>query len=232
MCIADGVLGRPRSLGLTLLAATLVSSACGYTGVTQVSGPDSARCELSLGSPSADLPASAAQINVPVVTTSECAWTARSEASWIQVTPTSGQGEATVALIIAANGAQSARSGAVTINGERFQVSQAAALAPSPPPPAPGPPPSPSPSCNYQLEPSSRQVDEEGGNHDVRVITTAACAWTASSSVSWITFRSATSGSGTTTIQYRVERNRSDDSRTGIITVAGQRHEVRQRGED
>lgn len=216
-----------RHAGSALLAVvvTLTTAACGGTSVSQMTGPDPVRCDVTLSAASASVPAAGSQLNVEVQTARDCTWTARSQASWIQVSPTSGQGEATLALNVSANTAQDTRSGTVTVADQQYQVNQDAAAAPPPPPPPPPPP-----NCTYSLTPLSRTISENGGTRDVRVNTASACPWTATSSADWITVLDP-SGSGTATIRYRVDRNRSNDPRIGTITVAGQVHVVLQSGD-
>jgi hypothetical protein len=52
------------------------------------------------------------------------------------------------------------------------------------------------------------------------VTTTAACNWTASSPVAWVTVGSGGTGSGTLT--YTLTANTQSTSRTTTLTVAGQ----------
>jgi hypothetical protein len=203
-----------------LCASILLLSACGGATVNELSvGPTPIRCELSLESSSANVAASASQLTVGVVTTADCAWTAQSSAAWLQVTPTTGQGAATVSLSVTANSQQSTRTSAVAVNGVQFTVTQAAAAAPPPPP------------CTYVLNPTSRSINENGGERSFTISTTSACAWTATSTVSWITIESAASGSGNGRIDYRVARNNNRNGRTGAIIVGGQSHVVNQEGD-
>lgn len=182
-------------------------------------GPTPVRCELSFNSTSASVPAAATQVSVGVVTTAECAWTAQSSVSWIQLTPANGQGEGTLSLSVAANSQQSTRSGSVTVNGVPFSVTQAAAAAPPPP------------ACTFVLNPTSRTINENGGARSFTITTTSTCAWTATSTVSWITFESPVSGTGSGRIDYRVARNTSSNSRTGSIRVGSVSHVVIQDGD-
>ena len=211
-----------RSLTLLPLAAVLSAlalSACGGTSVTELSGPSAVRCQISLGPAAANVPASGSQLNVSVVAARDCTWSSASGASWIQVSPTSGQGEASLAVTVGVNTATSTRTGQVSVNGQPFQVTQDA---------APGPPPPP---CSYSLSPASRNVSDNTGTATVQLTTGPTCSWTASSTVSWITFESPTSGTGSASIRYRFARNESDNPRTGFVVVAGRIHTVRQDGD-
>lgn len=211
---------NPRRLVLATLAAA-VAAACGNTSVTELTGPDAARCDISLATSSANVPASATQLNVSVNANRDCTWTAASSASWVQVAPRTGQGEAALTVNVAANNGQTARSGQVTVEGVVYQVFQAA--------PAVAPPPTPG--CTYILDPPRRELGDRGGSREVRVNTGPSCQWTAASTVPWISISGHKSGTGSKTVSYRVDRNRSDDNRVGRIVIGGQVHTVEQEGD-
>ena len=217
------MLGRAcRSTSVLTLAAALsalVFTACGGTSITELSGPSAVRCQISLGPTAANVPASGSQLSVAVVAARDCTWSSQSGVSWIQVTPAAGQGEANLAVTVSVNTATSARSGQISVNGQAFQVTQDAAAGPPPPP------------CSYVLSPASRNVNDNGGTAVVQVTTGPTCSWTASSTVTWITIESATSGTGTTSILYRIARNQSNNDRVGSVVVAGRIHTVRQDGD-
>jgi hypothetical protein len=209
--------GAARTLAAAL--SVLALTACGGTSVTELSAPSAVRCQISLGSAAANVPAAGSQLNVSVVAARDCTWSSQSGVSWIQVSPASGQGEASLAVTVSANTATSARTGQVSVNGQPFQVTQDAAAGPPPPP------------CSYSLSPTSRNVSDNSGTATVQLTTGSTCSWTASSTVSWITFESPTSGTGSATIRYRFAQNQSDDPRTGFVVVAGRIHTVRQDGD-
>jgi hypothetical protein len=76
-----------------------------------------------------------------------CSWTARSESSWAQVTPTSGSGTAQLRVSVSAN-AGAERLVSLTIAGQPVIVTQqsgAAVPVPAPPSPTPTPGPTPTP---------------------------------------------------------------------------------------
>lgn len=185
-----------------------------------MTGPEPVRCALTLSSSSATVPAAGSQLNVGVSTARDCTWSATSHVSWIQPSPAAGQGEATLTLTVAANTEQSTRAGTVSVADQQYQVSQDAAAPPPPPP-----------HCTYGLAPVSRTLNENGGVRDVRIVTGSGCPWTATPLVDWITIVGNPSGTGAATIQYRVDRNRSDDPRIGTIVIARQVHVVLQEGD-
>ncbi|MBK6998564.1 MAG: DUF1566 domain-containing protein [Rhodoferax sp.] len=118
-------------------------------------------CTYALGSSSASVAAPANTGSVSV--TSSCAWTAASNASWIAITSgSSGSGNGTVGYAVAVNTSGSSRTGTLTIAGQTFTVTQAAAA----------------PVCTLSANPSSFTV---GGSSAL----TASCVPTASS-YTWI----------------------------------------------
>ncbi len=227
---------RVRRIDPYLIVSSLiavVALACGPTSVTEIIGPDAVRCELSLGSATASVSSAASQLSLAVMAQPECAWSARSDTSWVQVTPTAGQGEGTVTLSVATNTQQSARSSVVTINETQYRITQAAAPTAPQSPQTPQPPESPQPpatACTVSLDPATRSIKKNGGSQKVKVKTTSQCSWSATTTASWITFESASSGTGTRNIDYRVAPNTSGVTRIGSIVVANQVHQVTQDG--
>jgi hypothetical protein len=204
-----------------LLTAALLTASCGDTNVSQVSAPDPVRCDVSADPLSANVPFTASEVRVEVRADRDCLWTATSNAGWLTPSPLEGQGDATVTLAVAGNTQLNPRGGAVTINQNTVQVSQA----PAPPPPPPPPPP-----CAYALSPPSRVFGDRGGVGTVELTTDSHCTWLAATATPWITLSSPSSGTGGTQLTYTVSRNFGRSSRIGSITIAGQLHIVVQSG--
>jgi hypothetical protein len=171
-------------------------------------------CTYTLGTSSASFSASGGMGSVALTTGSTCAWTAVSNAAWITVTSgTSGTGSiTTIAYSVAANTSTSARSGTITIGGQTFTVSQAAAAA----------------TCSYALSPSSYSSTAGGALLSFSVITTTGCAWTAASNASWISISIGAAGSGSGTVTLLIAANTSPSARSGTVTAAGQTFTVTQ----
>ena len=72
-----------------------------------------------------------------VNTTAACGWTSSGVPAWITGVPASGTGTTTINFTVAANPDPSSRSANITIGGQTFMVSQAAA------------------SCSFSLNPTS-----------------------------------------------------------------------------
>jgi hypothetical protein len=78
------------------------------------------------------------------------------------------------------------------------------------------------PPCNFTLSfPTTISGYPNGGSFPVTVTTTTGCAWTASSTASWIHVPPSTSGNGTGTFTFTVDQN-PGSARSGILTIAGQ----------
>jgi hypothetical protein len=216
---------------------------------------EGAPCEYALHEPGAHVGATGGDVSLRVSATPGCAWTVATDASWVHTDTSAESGDATIALTIDGN-TGAARSARVTIAGQTFTISQDAFVPPSPVPspaptpapapapvPAPSPPPTPAPTpvptppeppspplCMYMLTSYGRDFGQKGGGGSFGVVTADGCAWTAVSDVDWITIVSGTSGDKHDDVTYRVDRNHSDDSRTGTIRVAGQIYTVMQKG--
>jgi hypothetical protein len=199
----------------------------------QVRVSQRAPCRFELAPATHRMAAAGGTGRVTVSTTSDCAWTATSDVTWIAVaTPVSGTGNGAVTFTVAPNG-DNDRSGNIVIGGQRSTVIQAAVVAPPTPPtpPTPGPtpptPPAPSPSCSYTISSAGQSVAVAGGAGSVAVSTQAGCPWGAASSASWITVTSGASGAGNGSVAFTVGGN-TGGARTGSLTIAGHAFTVTQ----
>jgi uncharacterized protein (TIGR03437 family) len=86
----------------------------------------STTCSYSLSSSSASVAATAGSGSFTVTAGSGCAWSATSSVSWLTTT-SSGTGNGTVNYTVTANTTTSSRTGAITVGGQTFTVTQAAA---------------------------------------------------------------------------------------------------------
>lgn len=118
------------TVGLSVAANTGGSRAAGITiagktfTVTQAAGTSS--CTYSISPTSRSFNATGGTTTVTVTAGQGCTWTASSGAAWATVTSgSSGSGNGTVALSVAANTGAS-RTAGITIAGKTFTVSQAA----------------------------------------------------------------------------------------------------------
>jgi hypothetical protein len=184
-----------------------------------------ASCRYTLSPTNQNVGESGGSGSVTVSTASECAWTAATDASWITLSaPASGNGNGTVAFIVAANSGEQ-RTGNVIVAGVRATVMQAAANT-APPTPPPTPPP-PSPSCSYSIAPSSQNVGAAASTGTVTVTAGSGCAWTATSNATWLTIASGATGTGNGAVGFSVAAN-TGATRTGTATIATQTFTVTQ----
>jgi hypothetical protein len=85
--------------------------------------------------------------------------------------------------------------------------------------------------CSYAINPVNSSIGTAGGNGVINLTTSNGCAWTAVSSVPWITIsNAAASGTGNGTVPFTVAAN-TGAARSGTITVGGKTFTVNQSGE-
>ena len=184
------------------VALAVVAAACSESRVSQTTGPEPlTRCQTAVTGLPTSLAPSAARVTATVSTNRECQWTIVSEASWVRVTPDSGQGEASVSIVVAENPAAIDRSGVLVVNGNRVAVSQQAAA------------------CRFELASSSSRVPAAGGPFSVSVSTIPGCKWSASSDVPWVQVVSSEL-TGSDSVAFVADANTGGE-RTGTLRIAG-----------
>ena len=139
----------------------------------------------------------------------ECQWAAAAQADWIAIVPpSSGQGEGAVQYAVQANPAPAARRGAIVVEGQAVEVSQAAAP------------------CSFELDRRTLELPAEGGTGAIAIRTHALCAWTAASAAAWLTVTDR-QGTGPFGVRYAAAAN-TGPARRARLTVAGRTVEVTQ----
>ena len=169
-------------------------------------------CTYSLSPASASVAYSGGSASITLTTGTACGWTASSPQSWLGVSATNGTGGASITVSAAANTATSSRIGTVTVGGQTFTVTQAAA----PPPP-----------CDYSLSPGSANVPAAGGNLSFTVSADGTCSWTAAPAQAWLSVSNGI-GTGTKTVTVNVAANVSSSARSGNVDVQGRVFTVNQ----
>jgi all-beta uncharacterized protein/BACON domain-containing protein len=138
----------------------------------------------------------------------ECAWTATSQANWLQITTgQTGQGDGAIAYRVLANVDPVSRRGSIAVGDQHADVAQD---------PAP---------CDYSLS-APDSVGADGGPAAVAVRTNALCDWQASSEVDWVRL-SPVAGRGSASITAMFAPNVGSD-RTATITIASAHVVLRQ----
>ncbi|MCM3879033.1 MAG: hypothetical protein ND807_02895 [Vicinamibacterales bacterium] len=201
-------------VGFNVAANTVTTPRTGtltVAGQTFTVNQSAAACNYGISPASLSAAAAGGSSTTAVTTSSNCTWTATSNASWITVTSgSSGTGNGTTGFTVAANTVTSPRAGTLTVAGQTFTVNQSAAP------------------CTFLLSSTSQSVAAAGQLGTVGVTTTSGCSWSASSNASWITITGGSSGTDSGTVSYSVAANTAGIPRTGTLTVAGQTFTVNQ----
>jgi hypothetical protein len=142
---------------------------------------------------------------------SSCSWTATTGESWIHITSgASGTGIGRVDYSLDANDSTGAiqRSGSIAVADQTFSITQSA-----PPPP-----------CPISIAPIvATCVPASGGTGWITVTTNSGCAWSATTSDTWIHITKGAQGVGSAVwwddVSYQVDPN-PGIARTGTITIA------------
>ena len=141
----------------------------------------------------------------------ECTWSASAEGQWLTLrSGSTGQGNGTVEFTAARNPDPVARRGAIVLNEQRAELTQAAA------------------DCVITLAQSAMSFGQSGGSGRVEVRASSdLCTWRAESDSSWIALRSDANGKGSTPVLFEVMPS-SGPTRRGAIRVAGLQFEITQ----
>lgn len=151
--------------------------------------------------------------HINLATGSNCAWTAASNDSWIVLTsPASGTGAAAVLFEVRENFSGGARTGSLSVAGQRVTVMQSGQAG----------------DCGYGVTPSFGTVAGGGGGGTITVTAAAGCAWEADSKAGWITVTPG-GGIGGGVVSYTVAANPNAVARKGKITIAGQTIAIKQK---
>jgi uncharacterized protein (TIGR02145 family) len=169
-----------------------------------------APCTYNLSSLSNTFASSGGTLTVFInASSSSCEWTASEGLDWVSLSPTSGIGNGTVTITVAAN-TGTVRRGSVTLAGLTYSINQEER-----------------PPCTYSISPSSGSFSSGGGTITVSVTASStSCEWTASESLDWISL-SPTSGTGDETLTITSTEN-TGDARSGSISMAGETYEISQ----
>jgi len=200
MNVRAGRVFRSTAFRAVLLAGACTTLACGST-TTSVTGPSGEKCEISVTNNPSELPASGGTGTLTVTTSRDCTWSASTDAPWVSLTATSGQGAATVNYSVLPNPNGTPRRSQIVVAQHSVDVSQA---------PAP---------CRYDVSPATVTVD--AAEHQVAITVTSpnGCAWTVRSEVPWIGRATPADGTGSATVRFTATAN-ATDARTGTVLVA------------
>jgi hypothetical protein len=175
---------------------------------------EAAPCRFVVSPTALQIEATGGTFPITVSTVSGCTWSAATAATWLRVVGGgNGSGSANV-TVVPNSGPQ--RSDTVSVAGQSVTVVQSAVdvtPTPNPPPPAPG--------CSFVLRPSVLSFPPDGGLATVQIDTTGQCAWTSSTTATWLTISPAT-GRGPDTLTVAAAANATGTARSGSISLGGQ----------
>ena len=199
-----------RVLAASTIAALAVACGGTTTTVSEVAGPDAVRCQTSVSTTPPTVPYGGSRITLAVAADRDCTWTAGSDSPWAQVSPASGQGQASLSVTVLANTDTNTRSAGITVNDVRVSVMQEAMP------------------CRFQLASSQGQMSYDGGRTSVSMSTSSACAWRASSNAAWARVLT-DSGTGSNSVDLEVAANTGAE-RTATISIGDQSFVLVQQG--
>ncbi len=150
--------------------------------------------------------------SVAVTAPAGCTWLTSDTLSWATIiSGASGSGNGKVSFNVAANPDTTARTGTVTIAGQAFTITQAAAP------------------CTFSLSAvGSTALSADGATGSVSVAAPVGCTWQAVDTLNWASITSGGTGSGNGTVNYSVTANPAYMPRAGNISVAGKFYTVNQ----
>jgi hypothetical protein len=155
----------------------------------------------------ADVAAAGTTVQVDVVTSDSCTWSADSSIAWLTVPTGTRSGSGSVTVSVAPNTA-AARSGSVSVAGQAVTVEQRALV------------------CSYSLSTASFSTGAAAASTSIELSTAAGCAWTVTGTPSWLTV-SPLSGTGAATIKIAAGAN-PGTARSAVLNIAGREFRVEQ----
>lgn len=191
---------RDHFVGATRSGLINISGPGGSTSVS-ITQVQSGSCPFSLSSNSSNYLAGGGSDSFSVVTPPGCPWSLVSSASWVQASPSSGTGSATVNLTVAPNPSQVARSFNLSFGTFSHLVQQVS-------------------SCVYLMTPSSLTILPAGGAQTLNVFAPAGCSWSVTNAPSWMIVNTG-AGSGNGTISMTALPNHGS-VRLGSVSIGFQ----------
>ncbi len=177
-------------------------------GNQQFSVTQSVGCSYSLSHATQTVSPSGGRGTITISSAGGCPWVAASNVPWIVVEGgAAGSGSGVVTYRVDPTSGPE-RSGTMVVAGQTFTVLQAQG-------------------CTYQVSPATHDAPPSGATLPVALSVGDGCAWQATSSVPWITFSGASSGSGSATVSLVVSANAGAE-RNGTVSIGGQTVTVRQ----
>lgn len=177
---------------------------------TALTAPAIAKCQVQVGASTTSFTADGGKGTLAVATTRECTWSVNTNASWVSLSDSNGQGDASVPYTVAANPVPASRAAEIAVSDATLQLNQAGAP------------------CRYSLSQSATTIGAAGGRLTVELTTLTGCAWTTATDVAWLTVTSGAGGSASGTIGMSAAAN-TGAARVGHMQAGGQLYTVSQR---
>jgi hypothetical protein len=192
-----------NALGLLVaVSVSAVAAGCASSPVLSTS-PSPTKCQVALATSTLAVDVTGATGSIAVNTERECAWEGAAAVDWIAITSSAtGRGPGQLDFRVLANPDSLARQGAITVSGQRLEISQGAAP------------------CRVTVGTSAFTLGADGGDETLPVTAPGGCSWTVTSSADWISVPVA-SGSGSARLAFTVQAN-AGAPRSGRLTVADQ----------
>ncbi len=141
----------------------------------------------------------------------DCDWSVYKRPAWITFSKTSGLGDATLNVFVAANNG-APRTGTIGLANKEYTVIQGN-------------------DCAYVVSPADIKLPATSGRLSLRVDTQGTCPWRITKSFSWADFSpfdGAKMGTGTKVLSIPYQANTSSEARTGEAVIAGKTVRVTQ----
>jgi hypothetical protein len=176
---------------------------------------EGAPCRFEITPLAATAASQGARIQFSVRTLDGCAWSTEASQPWIRVVSGSG-GDRTGSIEVTVDSNQGdERRGTLRVASTSVVITQQEDGTGVN-------------HCPYSLGSGAAEFAAAGGEGSVMIHTRPTCFWGASSDQPWLTIVSSRNGRGTEAVRYQVARNTTSRSRSGVITIDGRRHVVKQ----
>jgi len=207
IAVAENIDTASRACIITIAGKTFT--------ITQSGKVAPVNCSFSLSSGSTTIDSNQQSVNVNLTNSANCAWTSFANCSFVTVTPSSGSGNANIAIDVAANPDTISRSCIVTIAGKTFTITQGGKIPPV--------------ICVFAISTDSILVDSSQQNASVQLSNAVGCAWSVVSNCNFIALNPQ-SGSTAQTIDIAVAANSDTLTRQCNFQIAGKNVLVIQSG--
>ncbi|MCC6366776.1 MAG: S-layer homology domain-containing protein [Bryobacterales bacterium] len=185
-------------------APTVSVSVNGPKNITALFGPAMA-CSNSLMETYTTVAATGDIREVDVTSPPGCLWQSNSTVTWINIlSGTTGTGGDSVRIRVNPNPENETRAATIYLAGVPYTIGQAAK------------------GCTFSLTGPNQTLDASGSSYQLTITAQPGCDWSASATPSWVKINSATAGTGSGTLTFSVDTNRSGQPRTGYISIGGQ----------